>query len=165
MVGLRGRVGAGEERFAAGFGFGAEVVELDVAEHGSLDPGKRKEEMRVEVGDGRGFGGLGARGLAGQMDLGLDLGEGEGTAWGCRKGEGVDPGAAGVAEAEQLGDLVVGFAGGVVDGAADEGVVPGAVGGTGEIEMGVAAGDDEGEGLRVVGLVEPVPLAGYLRSG
>ena len=35
-------------------------------------------------------------------------------------GEGVDPGAAGIAEAEQLGDLVVGFAGGVVEGAADE---------------------------------------------
>ena len=61
-------------------------------------------------------------------------------------GEGVDPGAAGIAEAEQLGDLVVGFAGSVVEGAADEGVVPGAVGGAGEIEMGVAAGDDEGEG-------------------
>ena len=33
-------------------------------------------------------------------------------------GEGVDPGAAGIAEAEELGDLVVGFAGGIIDGAA-----------------------------------------------
>ena len=106
--------------------------------------------MRVEVGDGSGFGGLGARGLAGEMELGLDLREGEGhgerVAEAC---EGVDPGTSGIAEAEQLGDLVVGFAGGVVDGAADEGVVPCAVGGAGEIEMGVTAGDDEGEGWRV----------------
>jgi hypothetical protein len=60
------------------------------------------------------------------------------------EGKGVDPGASGVAEAEELGDFVVGFSGGVVDGAADEGVVPGALGGTGEKEMGVTAGDDEG---------------------
>jgi hypothetical protein len=30
-------VGAGEERFAAGLGFGAQVVEFDVAEDGGLD--------------------------------------------------------------------------------------------------------------------------------
>ena len=86
-------------------------------------------------------------GLPPRWSFGLDLREGEGH--GVRvadAGEGVDPGAAGIAEAEELGDLVVGFAGGVVDGAADEGVGPGAVGGAGEIEMGVAAGDDEGEG-------------------
>ena len=62
------------------------------------------------------------------MDAWLDLREGEGD--GARVavgGEGVDPGAAGVAEAEELGDLVVGFAGGVVDGAADVAVGPGAV--------------------------------------
>ena len=40
-------------------------------------------------------------------------------------GEGVNPWSAGVAEAEQLGYLVVGLAGGVVEGAADELVVPG----------------------------------------
>ena len=60
-------------------------------------------------------------------------------------GERVDPGASGIAEAEKLGDLVIGFAGGVVDGAADECVVPGAVGRAREIEMSVAAGDDQGE--------------------
>ena len=86
--------------------------------------------------------------LAGQVELGLDLREGKGH--GVRiavLGEGVDPGTSGIAEAEELGDLVVGFAGGVVEGAADEGVVPGAVGGAGEIEVGVAAGDDERRGL------------------
>jgi hypothetical protein len=40
-------------------------------------------------------------------------------------GERVDPGAAGVAEAEELSDLVVGFAGGVVDGTAYVAVGPG----------------------------------------
>lgn len=67
------------------------------------------------------------------------------------EGERVDPGSARIAEAKQLGDFVVGFAGGVVDGAADEGVAPGAVGGGGEEEVSVSAGDDEGEG-RLVGL-------------
>ena len=63
-------------------------------------------------------------------------------------GEGVDPGAAGVAEAEEFGDLVVGFAGGVVYGAAYVAVGPGAVASlllSGQIEMGVAAGDYQGE--------------------
>ncbi len=68
-------------------------------------------------------------------------GEGDGARVAVLR-ERVDPGAAGIAEAEELGDFVVGFSGGVVDGAADEGVVPCAVGGAGEIEMGVAAGDD-----------------------
>jgi len=58
-------------------------------------------------------------------------------------GEAVDPGASGIAEAEQLGDLVVGFTGGVVEGAADERVGPGAVGGAAEIEVSMAAGDDQ----------------------
>ncbi len=62
------------------------------------------------------------------MHFGFDLGEGElygvGVAVG---GEVVDPGAAGVAEAEELGDLVEGFAGGVVDGVADVAVVPGGI--------------------------------------
>ena len=71
-------------------------------------------------------------------------------------GEGVDPGTAGIAEAEELGDFVVGFAGGVVDGAADESVGPCAVRGLREIEMGVAAGDDEGEGW-VIGEVCVIP--------
>jgi hypothetical protein len=42
--------------------------------------------------------------------------------------ERVDPRTAGIAEAEKLGDFVEGFAGGVINGAADEGVGPCAVG-------------------------------------
>lgn len=60
-------------------------------------------------------------------------------------GESVDPGATGIAETEQLGDLVVGLAGGVVHGAAYVAVVPGVVGGAAarEIEMGMTTGDDQ----------------------
>ena len=108
-------------------------------------PENEKRKCGSRCRDGRGSGGLGARGLAAEVDLGFDLREGERTAWGLPKGERVDPGTAGIAEAEQLGDLVVGFAGGVVDGAANERVGPGCLcAGRGEIEMGVAAGDDEG---------------------
>ena len=75
-------------------------------------------------------------------------GDGAGVAVG---GEGVDPGAAGVAETEELGDFVVGFAGCVVDGAAYVLVLPRSAGSLllvwvlGEVEVGVSAGDDEGE--------------------
>ena len=118
--------------------------------------------MRIEARDGRGFGGFGARGLAAEVSFGFDLREGEnGTACGLpNAGEGVDPGTAGIAEAEELGDFVEGFAGGVVNGAADEGVMPRAVGGVREIEMRVAAGDDEGEGCasaRRTVLIDPSP--------
>ena len=88
--------------------------------------------------------------LAAEMDFGLDLRERERN--GVRiavERESVDPGTSGIAEAEQLGDFVVGFAGSVVEGAADEGVMPGAVRGAGEIEMGVAAGDDQSQGCAV----------------
>ncbi len=62
------------------------------------------------------------------------------------RGEAVDPGAAGIAEAEQLGDLVVGLAGGVIDGAADVAVAPGACfREPGKVEVSMAAGDDQGE--------------------
>lgn len=50
--GLWGRVGSGEESFAAGFGLGAQVVQLNVAQHGSLDAGEGEEEVRIELGDG-----------------------------------------------------------------------------------------------------------------
>jgi hypothetical protein len=58
------------------------------------------------------------------------------------RGEAVDDRAAGVAEAEEFGDFVEGFAGGVVTGAAEEGVAAFAVGFE---EVGVASADDEGE--------------------
>ena len=147
-----GWFGAGKERFASALGFGAEIVEFDVAEDSGLDAGEREEKMGVEVGDGGGFGGLRSGGLARQVELWLDLREREGDGVGVAVlGEGVDPGASGIAEAKELGYLVEGFAGGIVEGAADEGVAPGVVGGAGEIEVGVAAGDDQGEcrGLRV----------------
>jgi len=68
-------------------------------------------------------------------------------------GEGVHPRAAGVGKAEQLGHLVIGFAGCVVEGFADVAVVPGLLRRAGgEVEVGVAAGDDEGEqGVRAQG--------------
>ena len=100
--------------------------------------------MRIERGDGRGFGGLGAGGFAAEVSLGLDLREGEGHGLRIAEaGQRIDPRAAGIAKAEQLGDFVVGFAGGIVERAADERVVPGSVGWLGEIEMRVSAGDDE----------------------
>jgi len=77
---------------------------------------------------------------------GLNGGEGEGDGAGVAVGgEAVDPGAAGVAEAEEFGDLVEGFAGGVVDGAADVAVHPSLAFLCSEIKVGVASGDDEGE--------------------
>ena len=61
-------------------------------------------------------------GLVGGVRLlgaGFDLAEGEGDGAGVAVGgEGVDPGASGVAEAEEFGYFVEGFAGGVVYGAA-----------------------------------------------
>ena len=78
----------------------------------------------------------------------FDLGEGEGDGAGIAVGgEGVDPGAPGVAEAEELGDLVVGFAGCVVDRSAYVAIDPGAVASLllREVKMRVAAGDDEGQ--------------------
>ncbi len=82
--------------------------------------------------------------FAAEMRLGLDLREGEGDCLRIAEaGQCVDPGAAGIGEAQKLGDFVERFAGGIVEGAADERVVPGSVGWFGEIEMRVTAGDDE----------------------
>ena len=102
--------------------------------------------MGVEVGDGSGFGGLGAGGFACEVELGLDLRKGEGYGvWIAELGDGVDPWAAGIAEAEELGDFVIGFAGRIVERAADERVLPGVGDGAGKIEVRVATGDDQGE--------------------
>ncbi len=118
---------------AASFDGGLHAVGLRVAEDGGLDAAEGEVEVRA---------GGGIRVAV------LDRREGEGDgAWVAVRSEAVDPGAAGVAETEELGDLVEGFAGGVVDGAADVAVVPGASLPclSGEVEVGVAAGDDEGE--------------------
>src|ERR1700722_6209885 len=103
--------------------------------------------MRVEVGDWGGFGGLGPGGFAGEVKLGLDLRKGEGDGlWITVLGESVDPGSSGIAEAEELGNFVVSFAGCVVKGATDKRVLPGVGNGSGQIEVGVATGDDESQG-------------------
>ena len=114
--------------------------------------------MGIESCDRGGFSGLGARRLTAKVKLGFDLREGEGYGMGVAvQGEGVDPWASGIAQTEEFGDFVIGFARSVVDGAADEGVVPGAVGRAGEIEMCVATGDDEGES----GLVVEIRAVGF----
>jgi hypothetical protein len=120
-------------------------MEFDVAQDGGLDAGEGKEEAGIEACDGRGAGALGARRPSVQVSLGLDLGEGKRDGAGVAvESESVDPGTAGVAEAEELGDFVVGFAGGIVEGTADEGVVPSVFEGADEVQVGMAAGDDEG---------------------
>jgi len=108
--------------------------------------------MRVEARDGRGLCGFSARGgLTGQVGLWFELSKCKGhgvrvAVWSER----INPWTAGIAEAEKLCDFVEGFAGCVVDGAADEGVGPCTVGVAAgrlsEKEVGVAAGDNEGEG-------------------
>ena len=141
--GFGGRVGTGEECFATGFGFRAQVMQFDIAKDCGFDAGKREEKTRVEIGDGRGFGSFGARRFSAKMDFRFDLREGKrDSARISVLRERVDPRAAWVTEAEELGYFVVGFSGGVVDGAADEVVVPRAEGWSGQVEMGVAAGDD-----------------------
>jgi hypothetical protein len=115
--------GAGGECGAAGFDGLAHGVGLDVTEDGGLDAAEGEVEGRCVGGRCGGF-------FVGHRDAfavgaGFDLAEGEGH--GARVavgGEGVDPWAAGVTEAEEFGDLVVGFAGGVVYGAAYVAVGP-----------------------------------------
>ena len=136
----------GAERCGAGFDAVVHAVEFDVAADGGFDAAEGEVEARgVLVGGERGLAGELGGGVAG--GLGFDLGEGEGDGFGVAVGgEGVDPGAAGVGQAEELGDLVEGLAGGVVEGLAYVAEVPrlfGRLGG--EVEVGVAAADDEGE--------------------
>ena len=92
--------------------------------------------------------------LDGAEDGGFEAGEGEVEGVFCfGVGEGVffrvagfggggDGGAAGVGEAEDFGDFVEAFADGVVEGGADD--VEVVVAGHAD-DLGVAAGDDEGE--------------------
>ena len=134
---------------AAGFDDRRHGVGLGVAEDGGLNAAEGEVEARV----GGGFG-----------MASFDGGEGKGNGSGVTVGsEAIDPGASGVAETEEFGDLVEGFAGGVVDGAADVAVGPGewmwdvdvaslpCLPGVGEVEVSVAAGDDEGEGGGLLG--------------
>ena len=69
--------------------------------------------MGIESCDRGGFSGLGARRLTAKVKLGFDLREGEGYGMGVAvQGEGVDPWASGIAQTEEFGDFVEGFAGG-----------------------------------------------------
>ena len=108
---------------AAGFDALAHVVGFDVTQNGGFDTAEGEVEVWAFGGCGRFFvGSAGARGA------GVDWAEGK---WnGARIAVGsecVDPGAAGVAETEQLGDLVIGLSGGVVDGAAYVAIGPGSL--------------------------------------
>ncbi len=136
----------GAEGIVAGCDRGLHVVQFDVTADGGFDAGEGHVEAGgIVVGLEGGFSGELGGGVAG--GLLFDLREGkEAGVGGSEGGEGVDPGAAGVGEAEELGDLVEGLAGGVVEGLAYVAVVPrlfGRLGG--EVEVGVAAADDEGE--------------------
>ena len=93
------------------------------------------------------FAALVRAGFAAEVSLCLDLREGEGNSIRVTEfRERIDPRTARITEPKELGDFVEGFAGGVIDGAADECVGPCAVCWAREKEMGVTAGDDEGEG-------------------
>ncbi len=145
--GMSGGVGSGEKCFSTRFGLGAQIVELNVAKHCRLDSREREQKMRVERGDRRGCRGLGAWRLAAEVELGFDLRKGEVNGeWIAMEGERVDPRTAGIAQAQEFGDFVVGFAGRIVDGATDERVGPCVVEAGGEIEVGVATGDNQGQG-------------------
>ena len=118
--GFEGWVGG--EAAAASFDGVVHVVGLGVAEDGGFDSAEGEVEVSVLL----------VRWAFGCWsvpcdDAVLDLAEGEGDGAGVAVGgEGVDPGASGVAEAEELGYFVEGFAGGVVYGAAYVAVGPGA---------------------------------------
>jgi len=138
----------GEAGFAqsggAGFNARFHAMQLDVAADGGLDAAEGEVETGG-VGVGEVFAGELGGGVAG--GFGLDLGCSEGDGFGVAvDGEGIHPGAAGVGQAEQLGDLVEGLAGGVVEGFSDVAVAPGCGRrACGEVEVGVASADDQGE--------------------
>src|SRR5271155_1834914 len=87
--------------------------------------------------------------------FGFDLREGKGYSPGVAvRGQSVDPGATRIAEAKQFGYLVEGFAGGVVYSVTHIAVVPGFSVAPGEVEMCVAARDDQRQcrqGKRILG--------------
>ena len=76
-----------------------------------------------------------------------DLAEGEGySVRVAMEGKRVDPGTTGVAEAEQLGNLIEGFPGSIIDSTADALIAPGRLYcSRRQIEMRVAAGNNERE--------------------
>ena len=120
------------------------AVHLDIAQHSSLDAAEREESLggkSILPGFHIVFGDLA------EMRFRLDLREGERN--GARIAVGrqcIDEGTAGIGQAEQLRNLVEGFACCVVDGAANVAIAPGCVLlARREIEMRMATGDDQGE--------------------
>jgi len=81
-------------------------MQFDVAQHRRLDSRKGKRSG-VEIGDRSGFGGLGPRNFAGQIHFALICENANGTALVAEAGQCVDPWPSWIAEAEQLGHLVV----------------------------------------------------------
>jgi len=135
-----------ESLFSGGDG-GLHSVKLDVAAGCCLDAGKRHVKAHV-VQRLSGFAGKLGRGVAGDLLLNLREGEQRGVGRSVR-GEDVHPGAAWVGQAEQLGYLVVGFAGRVVERLANVAVLPCLLWCAGrEIEMRVAAAYDQREERR-----------------
>ncbi len=113
-------------------------MDLHVAKHRGLDAAERERKPVC--------------GSAGAMRLVLHLSKGESDGGGIAvRGEGVDPGSAGVAQPEQLGYLVKGFAGGIVEGRTHIAVGEVSTLLAGEIEVGVAARNHQrkrpGEGM------------------
>ena len=65
------------------------------------------------------------------------------------RGQRIDPGTARVAQSQQLGDLVEGFAGGIVERGADIAIGEAFALVADEIEVGVATGNDQGQGSAI----------------
>ena len=80
------------------------------------------------------------------MSLLFDLGERKGDGGGVPvRGQRIDPGTARVAQSQQLGDLVEGFAGCIVEGGAHVAISKALTLMPGEIEVGVTAGNHQGQ--------------------
>ena len=138
VVVLSGLDGLGDEDVDdGGLEGGDEVGEHVVGDVAELVVGV--EEGGLDAGEGEVEAVFGGDGLAG--GAGEGSGEGVGVGVGAL-GEPVDDGASGISEAEDLGGLVEGLAGGVVEGGADDGGVAVVLD---EDDGGVSAGDDEGE--------------------
>ena len=136
-------------RLAAALNAFRHVVDFDIAEHGGLDAAVGKVGAAL-------FGGMTVLRIAVAV---LDLRErklhGQRVAVLSEK---VDDRAAGIAEFEQLGDLVEGLAGGVVAGVADVAVGPAGVVTLGEVEVRVSSADNQGQHWKLQVAVAVLPF-------
>src|SRR5258707_5217795 len=116
------------------------IVCFHIAKHGSFDAAVGKVEMRSGVFR------LAAVSTYISTITMFHLREGEPYCRGISVGrQTVDDGAAGVAEAEEFGGFVESFSSGVVACVADVFVNPSRSTPFGKVEVGVAAGDNQGE--------------------